>query len=136
MDGYRPESKQTIGNKCRGTVPGGRCNFIEFINNIDSMNLFAKETEDGREERITRLNMNSIPATLNRLDPDPAQAAELGEWEGRLNLKDGTKFKNYEGSYSALKLLGVDYKINWATLENFRRWVRFVLISNHGTTVI
>ncbi|KAF2826310.1 hypothetical protein CC86DRAFT_382373 [Ophiobolus disseminans] len=115
MDGYRPESERIIGGTCKGTAPGGRCNFIEFIKNIDSMNLYAKATEDGAVEKITRLNEQSIPGDLDRNDPDPAQAAKIGEWEGRPNFDDpGARYKNYDGSYWPLKLVGTDAKLKHA----------------------
>lgn len=72
-----------------------------------------KRKVNGVVEYIKRLNPDSIPATLDRVNPDPAQAAEVGKWQGRPNPDRRPTAKpfldNYTGAYDGSKLLGSRY---------------------------
>jgi hypothetical protein len=65
---------------------------------------------DGKSQTVKRLNPDSIPASLDRVNPDPAQAAELGTWQGRPNPDRRPTapptLPNYTGVYDSQALLG------------------------------
>jgi hypothetical protein len=112
MDGYRPESERTIAAGCVGSN-NGRCDFIEFLNHIDKQGV-AIRGSNGKKQYVPRINPDSIPANLDRINPDRQQAAGLGDWLGRPNIearKPGAPatIKNYDGSYDAKALLGSRY---------------------------
>jgi hypothetical protein len=109
MDGYRPESERTIAAGCVGSN-NGRCDFIEFLNHIDKMNV-AIRSPTGQKQYVPRMNPATIPATLDRNNPDRQQAAGIGDWIGRPNPeaqkpKAPATIKNYDGGYDARKLVG------------------------------
>lgn len=93
----------------------GRCDFIEFINHMAQQTGKVRIGGQGRPVASGPVNPAKVPSTLNRKNPDPNQAAQIGNWEGHDSLipedrrkpNDPAYQMGYTGKYDKTVLCGI-----------------------------